>query len=50
MNLEDPISAKLSFFFFHGILKNIKSLMVPDYALEEFKEMALIEMALNVDR
>lgn len=24
--------------------------MVPDYALEEFKEMALIEMALNVDR
>lgn len=49
MNLEDPISAKLSFFF-HGILKDIKSLMVPDYALEEFKEMALIEMALNVDR
>lgn len=48
MNLEDSISAKLS--FFHGILKGIKSLMVPDYALEEFKEMALIEKALNVDR
>lgn len=23
--------------------------MFPDYALEEFKELALIEMALNVD-
>ncbi|OWK08838.1 hypothetical protein Celaphus_00015389 [Cervus elaphus hippelaphus] len=32
------------------IQMGIKSLMVPDYALEEFKEMALIEKALNVDR
>lgn len=48
MNLEDSILAKLS--FFHSILKDIKSLMVPDYALEEFKEMALIEKSLNVDR
>lgn len=39
---------KLSFFF-HGILKDIKSLMAPDYALEEFKEMAVSRDGFNVD-
>lgn len=48
MILEDSIETEYSFFFFHSILKDIKSQMFPDYSSEEFKEMALIEMALNV--
>lgn len=49
MNLEAQ-SRQNCLFFFHSILKDIKSQMLPDYSSEKFKEMALIEMALNVGR
>lgn len=46
MILDDLIKKEQS--FFHSILKDIKSQMIPDYSSEEFKEMASKEMALNV--